>query len=136
MRSGQALLEMVVAIVVLTTAVVALAQIVTKSTANATYSRQQSQATGYATQGLEWIRSQRDGLGWDQFSQLGGSYCLATLAWTAGDCGPGVTISGTDFTRSTVINGTATSRQAQVTVSWPAGGRTAQVVRTTVLTRY
>jgi len=61
--------------------------VVIKALQAADYARSKTEATKLGTQAIEWIRVQKESLGWTQFSAITGDYCLndalATLDWTS-----------------------------------------------------
>ena len=138
LRSGQILVELLLALGVMVLSVVTLAQLTTRSVSNAGFSRMQSVASAEATAGMEWVRQQRDQLGWDVFAQIAGTHCINSLAWAAGECPAGSSITGTILAREVVMSGTGNpnQRQADVVVKWQEGNRPAAVKQTTVFNRY
>lgn len=145
MKRGQILIELVLAIAVVTVVIVALASVTTKSISNTNLSRNQSQANNYAQEAIEWIRSNRDERGWNEFyTHTEGYYCLPTLSLTALPVGTLATscqnqITGTSFIRYAYIHSdTATlveDKIIEVVVTWMEGSRTQTVKQTTILTK-
>ena len=132
---GMSLLEILLALGVVAMVLVAMVKIAVLSVGSSTYARQQAVATRYATEGLEWVRSQRDRLGWDLFydkiSSRSFGYCLSTLDWNGGEpsegsatpCGAGViTVVGGDseFTRYLMVEVITANDSVEVVskVSW------------------
>lgn len=135
MKQGQVMIEMMLALAVLVLVALAAVQLTIKSVSNAGYSRRQSMASGHATAAVEWVRGQRDSLGWNQFSGYVGLFCLNTLAWTPGACASGSTIPGSVFTRQINITGSG-NRNIEVNVTWDNGGKIASVKQTLQLTQH
>lgn len=138
MRSGQILIELLLALAVATVTIVALAGVVTRSVSNAGFARSQSQASNLASEAIEWIRGYRDENGWSNFSFLNGDYCLRDLDWsTLGPptCPP-ITVSGTDFTRKANLVAHGSSTDVAVTVTWSQRGKTYSARQTTVLSGF
>lgn len=82
--SGQTLVEILVAIAVIILVLVAVVSRAVDSVRNSIFSRDQVLATRFAQEGIEWARSQRDRLGWGEFTlALDGdpvTYCVLNLA--------------------------------------------------------
>ena len=137
-QRGQSLFELIIAIGIGVIIVTAIVQLVTISVRNASFSKNKNEATRLAQQALEWLRTEKE-KDWAGFYARAGNptyWCLPTLAWTAGQCGSGQTISGsTTFTRQATldqedVDGNTTS-VVVVTVSWEQGGNTHQSSATT-----
>lgn len=134
---GQTLFELVIAIAVAIVVVTGIAAVVTLSLRNANFARDQAQATRFAQDGLEWLRSERD-KDWDSFySHTGTSltWCLNNLGWTSpGACGTS-RISGTFFSRWVEFSVVEPNKSlnVQVRVSWTDNQGTHQSRIDTVL---
>lgn len=139
MKTGQAIVELIIAFAVAVVAVVGLVAVATKSVSNSGVSKRQSTATAYATQGMEWVRGQRDVLGWGGaggFYAKAGTFCLNTLAWNSMPC---AAITGTEFTRTVVMSqvaGPPQQVQTVVAVTWTESARTLTAGQTTFFTAY
>ncbi len=145
LRQGQSLIEAVVAIAVVSLVLVGLISAVTFSLANVQFSRNKAGADKYAQEVIEWLRSERETLGWSDFydkaQNAGTTYCLNDLAsWlVAGACTPGSTISGTIFTREVFLDGNGGIKDqvsVKVTVSWQQGSRRSENVVNTYLNKW
>lgn len=112
-RPAQVLIELTIAMAVAMVAILALVQSTTKSVSNSTFSKSQTQATQYASEAIEWLRNQKNA-SWPDFSAKlsASSYCLNTLAWTAGPCTDNM--PGLIYQRQLDISG----NQLTVTVKW------------------
>jgi prepilin-type N-terminal cleavage/methylation domain-containing protein len=86
---GQTLIEVLVALGIISIIVTSVASIVTSSLGNTEYSKDQNTATKYAQEGLEVARSVRNN-NYNTFAVLNGNYCLAkgdsTLGPAQGSC--------------------------------------------------
>lgn len=84
LSAGQSILEVLFATTVVALVLVAVLSTIIASMRNARSSLEQSQATNYANEGLEWFRRQRDEQGWTAFSEAfpgvgSATYCFDTL---------------------------------------------------------
>ncbi len=88
LHQGNSLIEVVVAAAIVALILVGLVNVTTTNLSNSQYSRNKTLATKYADEALEWIRIQRDALGWDALSYFASAsppdYCMNTLVWTYG----------------------------------------------------
>lgn len=100
MNKGQSLLEVVLALGVMTLVVIVVVSLATNSMKNVVYAKNKSLATAYTQAAGEWLRGQRDE-DMETFKiKASGIYCLSELNWPApGGCGERV-IPGTIFIRS------------------------------------
>lgn len=122
-ETGQSLFEVVLALAVAALIIVAIVALATTSIRNASFSRNQSLATRYAQEAIEWLRGQRDE-DWDAFTTraLTPLWCLRSLSWTdavIGGCGSSDFISDTIFKREvsfTTID--ASNIDTEVNVYW------------------
>ena len=124
-NSGQSLFEVVVAVGLSALILVGIASLSSASVRNSGYSRNNAQATKYAQEALEWLRSQRDA-GWnnllDHSNDTGKVHCINTLppsAWDVIVCQD--MISGTTFSRTVTLTTDSSDSNkidAFVTVSW------------------
>src|SRR3990172_9646435 len=92
-ESGQSLFESVIAISVVGVALISLVGLTISAIGSATLAKNQTLATKYTKEALEWLRGERD-RNWNQFlsrSTAGGSrYCINILPtgnWNTGTCG-------------------------------------------------
>ncbi|TSC87468.1 MAG: hypothetical protein G01um101416_451 [Microgenomates group bacterium Gr01-1014_16] len=130
-------MEILIAFAVAVIAIVGLAQIATKSVANAGAAKRSAQATVYAMEGLEWITGERDTTDWQTFYARSGAYCISGLTWASLPCG---TIGTTEYSRSVVVTPAIVNSVQQVTaavtVTWTEGTRTASVSQTSKFSPY
>lgn len=155
--TGQTLIEVIVGLAVLSLVLVAVVSGVAVSIKGSRTSKNQTLATRYAQEGLEWIRERRDEIGWGPFlaalradNVFGVTYCLPDLSvydvpLAPGDGLPDAScvnnpISGTPFTREMTITyePSASPRwiQAEVVVSWAEGNQTYESRQTGRLTEW
>lgn len=102
LNAGQSLFEVVLALGVITAIIVGVVSLTANSIRNSVYSRNKTLATRYASEATEWLRSQRDVLGFDYFKTRAqpGTHCLKNLVWTGvGNCTSGDKIAGTSLFR-------------------------------------
>lgn len=136
---GQTLFELVIAVGVAVLVVTGIVALVTLSLRNANFARDQAQATRYAQEALEWLRSERNN-GWNTFySRMATSltWCFDVLSWSSpGPCGSGSVITGTKFARRAVFSVVEANRSisAQVLVSWTDSQGTHQSKVETIFT--
>ena len=113
---GQSILEILFATAVVALVLVAILSTIIASVRNSRTSLEQSRATSYANEALEWFRKERDTLGWVAFSSNGpgvGStqtYCFATypsgielINSVVGECEMNQTIPDSVFRREIVL---------------------------------
>ena len=115
-KRGQSIIEVVIAGALISTAIIACLTLVNYTQKQASFSRNLNTATTYNNQAADWIRSERENLGWttlvnklenDSASRNSVTYCLNDLptaqgqdftSLTPGDCGT-TYISTTIFSR-------------------------------------
>jgi type II secretory pathway pseudopilin PulG len=114
---GQSILEILFATAVVALVLVAVLSTIIASLRNSRTSLEQTRATNYANEALEWFRKERDTLGWAAFSQPGPgvgatqTYCFATypsgielINTVAGVCESTQTIPDSVFRREVLIS--------------------------------
>lgn len=132
--SGQTIIEVLIATVVVAVVMTAIAATLTSSLRNTTESRFRSFASTYAQEAMEIFIRERTILGWQQFSEVvaGGVFCLNTLpvntteftAMTTGECTSGTPLSGTEFVREAdVVVVSADEVEITISVEWVDNGR-------------
>lgn len=146
---GQSLVEAVVAIGIVTMVLIGLVSAVNYSLVNTQYTRNKAAATKYAQEAIEFLRSERDRLGWPVFYATAGDqgtlYCLIllTTVWytvpSPTGCPEYAYIPGTQLlTRTILLDGNGGLQdQVSVTVSvnWPQGDRNGSVVINTYINK-
>ncbi|KKU02965.1 MAG: hypothetical protein UX52_C0007G0004 [Candidatus Amesbacteria bacterium GW2011_GWA1_46_35] len=127
MKRGQMLLEVVLALAIVTIVMVALVQLSTRSIKNSDFSRYQAEATSYASQAMEWIRADRNTKGWEEW-------------WNNHPCGPVCdVIIGNRYTVHAGFTPTPGSPQRiaiLVTVTWAQGGKSFSAKQDAIFTQY
>src|SRR5258708_3277919 len=127
-KNGQSFFEVLMALAMVTLILTTLVSLATISVRNATRTKNESLATRYSQEGIEWLRSQRDA-SWVSFSNFsapspnGKTWCINTLNFNS---------SGTCASAS-VIAGTALKREANLTIDLvgdPSGNTINATVRT------
>ena len=119
---GTSIIEILIATAMISVAVIAALSLMNRSQSQNTYARNLSEATRYNTQAADWIRTQRDTLGFATiYAQNQAEYCFNTLPtgnWP-GPCASGTTILGTKYQRKiTLTKPTADTIKFVITVSW------------------
>jgi type II secretory pathway pseudopilin PulG len=118
---GQSLLEVVVAVGISALILVAVASLAAGSVRTSSYNRNNAQATKYAQEALEWLRTQRDE-DWDTFASYSSTsgvttnLCTSPISAWGGTC-PIANI----FFRSTTLTMDASNSDiidAVVSVTW------------------
>lgn len=139
MKKGQSLFEVVIAIGVIGIIIAGVVSLAAGSIRNSTFSRNNSLATRYAQEAIEWMRGERDA-DWVTFynraTVAGNMYCLDSLSWAkARPCNAGEYIAGTILTRRVIFTPVPTLEvEAEVTVLWADSQGIHQVASSTVYT--
>ena len=140
-KSGQLVLETLVAIAVTSLVLVGLLAVISRGIKNTDIASQLSLASSYTEEGLEMARRERDGADtWNEFkTDFDGDKCLdSKLRWD--DCDCSVTSSpniGTTFFRCLNFKADGDDkRKVTATVFWEEGGRSHQVQAITFLTKW
>lgn len=124
--AGQSIVETVIAAALVSVAILASLSLSVYSQKQSTYAKNLAEATKYASQGADWLRSERSLLGWTAMTTSSGIYCLNSLpvspndftSLTPGTCGSNTYIAGTSFTRQiNVDNSGIGSGSLKITVS-------------------
>ena len=126
-NSGQSLVEILVAIAVVTLVLVTLVAAVVMAIRGVRFSKEKIRANFLNQEGMEWARSQRQEKGWADFGLLatgaGARYCLVDLSWDRlGSCSESQIID-TKFTREAVLTTAGSDGvKVAVTTTWDEGG--------------
>lgn len=131
-QAGVSLLEILFATAAVSLVLVAVLSTIIGSLQNSRSSLEQAKATQYSREVLEWLRQERDSIGWTAFAEsmpVTGtqSYCLSSLPGTigaltdmVGECEENQEIANTIYTRSLEITRTNVGQvDVEVTVSRP-----------------
>ena len=132
---GQSLVEVLVAVGIISLVLVAIVAGVTLAIKNASFSKNQTSATRYAQEAMEWLRNQRD-QDWNAFvGRNGRAYCLNNLSWSTGSC---EYVLGGIFKREAILSGLVTDPriEVKVTVSWQDAGGTHQSELSSYFTKW
>lgn len=124
-QKGQTLIEALVALTTAIFVVSAITIVVINALNNSQYSKNQSMASQYAQQGIEFIRQKRDN-DWNTFNGYSGSYCLdsnLTFATMAISCpqNVGSFVRQIDIVKNSdgcLITGASKATKVTVIVSW------------------
>ena len=122
LRSGQILVELMLALAVVAMGMIGLVQVSTRSINNADFSKNQSEATNYASAAIECARAQRSALGWQTFF----------AAPTIGTCGT----LPSNYTRDVKFTPSGSEVKIDVTVSWESNGKTFSSKQSTIFNQY
>jgi Tfp pilus assembly protein PilV len=131
-QAGVSLLEVLFATAAVSLVLVAVLSTIISSLQNSRSSLDQAKATHYSREVLEWLRQERDSVGWTAFAEsMPGTgtqtYCvtalpngLSALSGMQGTCGQEDRISNTIYTREVSITRTSVSQvDIEVAVSRP-----------------
>lgn len=126
LNRGQTLLEVVIAIALLVLVLTVMVSATVASMANNRLAKERAIATRLAQSAQDWLRGQRDQLGWTTFSAPfnNGDYCMASLTWTlpSSSCTTPVVSSNASYTRNiTISNFGANSLDYRILVEWYSG---------------
>lgn len=140
MKTGQILIEVVVAVAVAIVAVVALVGLSNRASSTAGVSKRQVEATSLATEGMEWIRETKAIGSWSSLFGLSGRYCLSSVASGLTAMGGGCSVVGTtEYTRTAVFYPTPGPPQQMlvaVEVAWNEGTRVFESRQETIFSQY
>lgn len=136
-KPGQSIIETVVAAGLISVALIAALSLGTRSESQTNYAKKLAEATKYATQAGDWLRTNRHQLGWATIASQAVAdatsnvaiYCLDTLPNGAsnftsllpGPCSETSYISGTNFIREISIDTTNVATgtlQIDIRLSW------------------
>lgn len=134
---GTSIIEIVIATALISVAIISALSLANYSQKQNNYAKGLGEATKYASQGADWIRTQRDTLGWATLASkaladdVGGQavYCLDLLTTTesatdftdivSGNCQPTDYIIGTTFQRKmTITAGGPGILKVTIMVTW------------------
>ncbi len=138
-KSGTSIIEVVIAAALISVAIISALSLANYSQKQNAYARDLAEATKYASQGADWIRAERNALGWStlyskvQTDQAGNlaTYCVNELPsttantdfldLTTGECSPMSYIPGTRYTREITVDTTDAglgTLKILITVAW------------------
>jgi Tfp pilus assembly protein PilV len=123
-KKGTSILEVVIATAMISMAVIAALSLTSKSQSQNTYARRSTEASKYATQVADWLRGERDNLGFTELSEsiTAGTYCLVSLPaditdLITGECSDTDLIDNV-FKRSLLLSKNADTITATVKIDW------------------
>lgn len=129
-RRGTSIIEIVIAAALISMAVIAALSLTNQSQKQNTSARGLAEATKYTTQAADWIRTERDNLGWATIAaKANGTYCLNSLPASftsfpaAGNCGASDFITSTGYKRQVILNSSASDItngivKIKISVTW------------------
>lgn len=129
-KAGQSLVEVMIAIVVVSMAIMGIVDVSTKSTADAGLAKRQSQSTAFASEKMESVRALKESTAWTTFCTNWAS--LMSINETV----------GIEFTRVTTVSCSTDpltgkdSMQVTVTVTWSERGVTKSTKQQITYSRY
>jgi Tfp pilus assembly protein PilV len=123
---GTSIIEIVVAAALISMAVIAALSLANHSQKQNSYARGLAEATKYTTQAADWIRTQRNTLGWATIASVPANdttYCLNALPAefteiVAGSCDTSDYIPDTTFQRTITLNQNAGTIIVTIVVAW------------------
>lgn len=108
-RPGTSIIEIVIATALISVSIISALSLANHTQKQNTYAKNLAQATKYTTQAADWIRTERNSLGWATLAAKDpGSYCLNTLPSDftliqGGTCADGSYLLNTQFKRDLTI---------------------------------
>lgn len=123
-KRGTSIIEIIIATALIGMAIIAALSLTNHSQKQNTYARELAQATGYATQVADWIRTERSTLGWSTINtKSAGIYCVNTFpadftALSSGACGATSFIPQTSFQREITLSKSSETINVVIVVSW------------------
>lgn len=138
-EKGATLLEIVIAIGLISVILMSLVSLSTKSLSNSTVSREKNQATRFTQETIEWVRQERDA-SWRTLNEKVDQnqiWCMPTNSWsTPGACSD-QTIANTSFKREVHFNRTnQESLEVTVVTQWYESGNLNESRSATLLTKW
>jgi Tfp pilus assembly protein PilV len=138
-EKGASLLEVIIAIGLVSVILISLVSLSTKSLSNSTASREKNQATRYTNETIEWVRQERD-RSWSEFENRvdsSNTWCMPSNSWSiSGPCSSQV-ISGTSFARELHFNKPqADIVEVTVVTTWMESGNRSESRQATILTKW
>lgn len=127
---GTSIIEIVIAAALISVAVIAALSLTNHSQKQNTYARDLAEATKYNNQASDWLRTQRDVLGWATIAaKPNNTFCLNSLPLdfnslpAQGACGAAAYITGTIFQRQITLTSSAADKtngivKITIDVSW------------------
>jgi type IV pilus modification protein PilV len=128
---GQTIIEVLIAIAVVSVVMITLASGLTFSVKNTAEAKYRAMATSLAQEAIEIYRRERSLLGWEAFQAeaVSGTYCFNELpsstaefaALTPDECTTTIAQVGTQFVREVTVTSTDTMVRLDVEITWNDG---------------
>jgi type II secretory pathway pseudopilin PulG len=138
-NSGASLLEVIIAIGLVSVILMSLVSLSTKSVSNSTVSREKNQATRFTQETIEWLRQERD-QSWTTFSDnvnRSNTWCLPENDWDIPGACSGQVIANTGFEREVSFNRPrADTIEVTVVTQWTESGNIHESRSATILTKW
>lgn len=121
---GTSVIEIVIASALISISIIAALSLTNQSQKQSSYARGLAEATKYASQAADWIRTERNNLGWaTMYSQNAGVYCLNSFPADftlieAGACQDGSYLAGTLYQREITLAQNPESLHVTISVTW------------------
>ena len=124
--SGQSIFEVILALAISAMVLTAIVTLTSKTVTTSANSKNKSQANRYASEAMEFARKWEDQNGWTAFKDQviidplnTNSWCMASLDFnTSGECGSGIHIANSQFTRNLYATLETNSIKIEVKVTW------------------
>jgi type II secretory pathway pseudopilin PulG len=123
-RRGTSIIEIIIATALISVSIIAALSLANSSQKQNTYARGLAEATKYSTQAADWVRTQRNELGYATIASLDdGEYCLNSFPTDFTllinePCTDGSYILDTLFQRRLILLKTTSTTRATIIVSW------------------
>ena len=123
-RRGTSIIEIVIATALISVAIIAAVSLTNQSQKQNSYARGLAEATKYGSQAADWIRTERNNLGWaTMYASNPDAYCLNTFPADftlieSGACQDGDFIAGTRYQREITLSQAPEALHVTITVSW------------------
>lgn len=135
--AGTSIIEIIIATALISVAIIATLSLANHSQKQNSYAKYVAESSTYAQQGIDWLRSQRDSLGWSLLADKSlsdatgnlATYCLNDFPsfgddfgdLVASGCSQGTTINNTFYTRELTVDTTSENLgvlKITVSVTW------------------
>ena len=123
-KKGTSIIEIVIAASLISISIIAALSLANQSQKQNSYARDLAEATKYATQASDWIRNERNSLGWTALYELdSGTYCLNDFPADftlieSGNCSQNAYIADTRYTRQISLTKDPDKLTVTIVVSW------------------
>ena len=138
-HSGASLLELIIAIGLVSVILMSLVSLSTKSVSNSTVSREKNQATRFTQETIEWLRQERD-RSWSFLSNqvtANSTWCLPENDWDIPGACTGQKIADTQFEREVSFSRPQLDTiEVTVVTQWTESGNIHESRSATILTKW